>query len=84
VCPSPLELVLIDFEAAVQQDSLSAEAWRARCAADLLPLLREAVFIQCALGRQSGALAERCFLDMDQLFRAPDAFRRAIEVSRTA
>jgi len=79
VCPSPLELVLIDFEAAQRKDTLDEAAWRARCEADLVPLLREAVFLQCALGRQEGPLAELAWEQMAGLFRAPDRFRRAID-----
>jgi hypothetical protein len=79
VCPSPLDLVLVDFEAAVYQQALSESAWQARCVEDLTPLLREAVFLQCALGRQQGSLADRSVQDLDRLFRSPDRFRRAIE-----
>ena len=79
VCPAPLELVLIDFEGAVRKEELDDAGWEARCAADLKPLLREAVFLQCALGRQEGALADLAWQRMDGLFRAPDRFRRAIE-----
>ena len=79
VCPSPLDLVIIDFEAAVKREDLDEPAWRARCAADLAPLLREAVFLQCALGRQRGPLADRAEEAQGSLFRSPDRFRRAID-----
>lgn len=79
VCPSPLELVIVDFEAAVKRDELTEPAWEARCAADLVPLLREAVFLQCALGRQKGLLAEEAERAFSRLFRSPDRFRRAID-----
>jgi hypothetical protein len=79
VCPSPLDLVLVDFEAAVHRESVTEEAWQAQCAQDLTPLLREAVFLQCALGRQDGDLAERSLRELGRLFRSPDRFRRAIE-----
>jgi hypothetical protein len=80
VCPSPLEVVLVDFEAAVQRDSLDETAWQARRAADLTALLREAVFLQCVLGRQRGFLADASWGEIDRLFRSPDRFRRAIEI----
>ncbi len=80
VCPSPLELVIVDFEAAIKRDGLDEEAWRARRALDLAPLLREAVFLQCTLGRQQGPLADASWSEMDGLFRSPDRFRRAIEL----
>jgi hypothetical protein len=79
VCPAPLSLLLIDFGSSVRQESLTPEAWAARCAADLAPLLREAVFLQCALGRQVGRLADLACERMVELFDAPDRFRRQIE-----
>jgi hypothetical protein len=79
VCPSPLEVVLVDFEAAVERDALDEAAWQKRCAADLIPLLREAVFLQSVLGRQRGPLADASWSELDRLFRSPDRFRRAIE-----
>lgn len=78
VCPSPLELLLIDFESAVMRDSLADDAWTQRCVLDLQPLLREAIFLQCTLGPQAGPLAERSAADINQLFRAPERFKREI------
>jgi hypothetical protein len=80
VCPSPLEVVLVDFESAVEKSSLEESAWHARCSADLVALLREAVFLQCVLGRQCGPLADASWAALDRLFRTPDRFRKAIEV----
>jgi len=79
VCPAPLELVVIDYESVARKQDLDGEAWEARCAADLEPLLREAVFVQCALGRQEGALADTSVERLARLLRRPDQFRRAIE-----
>jgi hypothetical protein len=79
VSPSPLEVVPIDFEAAVRRDAMDSKAWDARRALDLVPLLREAVYIQCVLGRQRGPLADASWEALDRLFKAPDRFRRAIE-----
>jgi hypothetical protein len=79
VCAAPLELLLIDFEAAVRQHELTPEAWQARCTADLVPSLREAVFLQCRLGRQPGALADRAERELGKLFRSADRFRRTID-----
>jgi hypothetical protein len=42
-------------------------------------LLREAVFLQCALGRQTGQLADLSWKRMDELFDVPERFRRQIE-----
>jgi hypothetical protein len=79
VCPSPLEPILIDFEAASQRSALSDADWAARCASDLEALLREAVYLQCALGRQPGGLGDLAWDRLPQLFRSADRFRRAIE-----
>jgi hypothetical protein len=77
VCPAPLEVLIIDFENAVTQE-VAEPVWRAKCVADLANLLREAVFLQCCLGQQSGALAEAALKHMDTLFTVPDRFRREI------
>jgi hypothetical protein len=80
VCPSPLEVVPVDFEGVVERGALEEPAWQARLAADLMPILREGVFLQCVLGRQRGPLADASWAAIDDLFRSPDRFRRAIEV----
>ncbi len=79
VCPAPLELLLIDFGGAVHRAAVDEDAWVARCARDLEPILREAVFLQCALGRQVGPLAELSWERMDGLLPSADRFRRVIE-----
>jgi hypothetical protein len=42
-------------------------------------LLREATYLQCALGRQQGKLAELAKERAAQLFDYPEQFARAIE-----
>jgi hypothetical protein len=79
VCPAPLESILVDFEAAARRDTLAEEAWEKRRELDLQPLLREAVFLQCALGRQPSRLGQLSWDRMADLFRSPDRFKRAIE-----
>jgi hypothetical protein len=79
VCPAPLESILIDFEAAAQKATLETAAWESRCKKDLEPLLREAVYLQCALGRQESPLGERSWNRLGELFRSPERFQRAIE-----
>ena len=78
ICPTPLELVLIDFEGSLEQETQTEEAWQKRCALDLEPVLREAVYLQCALGQQEGLLAQLSFERMSQLVKYPDEFLRAI------
>lgn len=80
VCPSPLETVLIDFEAAARREALDSAAWATRCALDLQPLLREAVYLQCALGRQPGRLGALSWDRLPLLFGSPERFRDAIEI----
>jgi hypothetical protein len=78
VCPSPLEIVMIDFEAAVRKDAVTAEAWDKRVRADFAPLLKEAVFLQCCLGPQSGKLADLARERLHELFKDPGRFRDEI------
>lgn len=77
VCPSPLEVMIIDFENAVTREA-NAEGWERKCDADMENMLREAVFLQCRLGRQPGGLADAAAQRMSALFKAPDRFRREI------
>jgi hypothetical protein len=79
VCPAPLELVTIDFEAAVQRDAFDDAGWQTRCALDYAPLLKEAIFLQAALGRQRGDLADKAWAACPQLFRDPERVSRAVE-----
>lgn len=77
VCPSPLDVVIIDFENAVCRDD-DPGRWEAKRAADFEHLLREAVFLQCRLGAQSGSLAEMAADRMGELFNNPGRFEREI------
>jgi hypothetical protein len=79
VCYAPLDVVPIDFDMAAVRDAESDEDWERRCAADLDPLLKVAVFLQCALGAQHGDLAELSLGQLDRLFPRSEPFRRAIE-----
>ncbi len=74
VCASPLECILIDFEATVRKDELDEQAFNKRCAEDFLPMLREVIFLQCALGAQPGALAEMARAQIEKLLKRPDRF----------
>jgi hypothetical protein len=79
VSPSPLAPVLIDFEVAVRRDEVTDAVWHKRRALDLEPLLREAIFLQAALGRQTSRLGELSWESLERLFKQPDRFKRAIE-----
>jgi hypothetical protein len=79
VCTSPLEMLLIDFESAVRKDALAEADWVTRCQADLRPLLREALLLQCRLGPQPGAFAAAAQSAVARLFKDPARILREIE-----
>jgi hypothetical protein len=79
VCSSPLAVFPIDFEGAARREQLDAETWEKRLRTDLEPLLREAVYLQCALGRQQSPAADLAWERLDALLPEPDRFREAIE-----
>ncbi len=80
VTPAPAGITMIDFEKAVlREDAASAEAWETACEKDVHELLKEAVYLMCALGRQRGKMGERAWILIEKLFRDPDRFVREIE-----
>lgn len=79
VCHGPLDVIPIDFDLSVVRDTVEESEWQRRCAADLEPLLKIAVFLQCALGAQKGPLASRSLGAMERLFTPDTPFRRAID-----
>ncbi len=79
VCPSPLEVHLIDFENAKEREGLSETLWNKACLSDLRLLLREAVYLQCGLGRQESPMAQAAQQCMESLFQSPKRFLRAIQ-----
>ncbi|HXX70456.1 MAG TPA: hypothetical protein VEK07_24960 [Polyangiaceae bacterium] len=79
VCHGPLDVVPIDFDMAVVRGVLDEDEWQRRCAADLDPLLKIAIFLQCALGAQEGPLAVRSLGQVNRLFPRDEPFRRAID-----
>ena len=74
VCSSPLECILIDFEATVRKDDLDEKTFDKRLKDDFLPMLKEAVLLQCALGIQPGPLAELSRERAADVFKRPDRF----------
>jgi hypothetical protein len=79
VCTAPLEVLPIDFDMAVQRAQVEDAEWERRCSEELEPLLKIAVYLQCTLGVQPGALAELALGKLEQLFARPEPFRRAID-----
>jgi hypothetical protein len=78
VCTSPLEVLPIDFDMAVQRANVDEEDWERRCREELEPLLKVAVYLQCTLGVQPGPLSELSLQRLDALFKRADPFRHAI------
>lgn len=79
VCPSPLEIVPIDFEGSARRTELDEKEWQKRVQGDLDPLLLHAAFVLCSLGRQPEPLAEATISRLEHLVRAPERLRREIE-----
>jgi hypothetical protein len=78
VCPSPLEVLPVDFEIGVLQNSVPPDVWEQRCQADRQHLLKLAIYLQCALGRQRGPLARESMAGLERLVRPADTFQRVI------
>lgn len=82
----PLGAHLIDFEQARLRDRPAAPRpapWEEACAADLREILREALCIQCGLGRQAGPLAGASLAALPSLFADPGRFDRALDEAGT-
>lgn len=79
VCPSPLEVLPIDFEIGVLKDAVSPDDWEQRCQADRQHLLKLAIYLQSALGRQRGALANESMAAIARLVHPTEPFQGAIE-----
>jgi hypothetical protein len=74
VCSSPLECILIDFEATIRKDEVDEATFQKRCADDFLPMLKEVILLQCALGAQPGRMAELARENADKVFKRPERF----------
>jgi hypothetical protein len=77
-CPSPLEVLPIDFEIALLKETAEPEEWTRRCEADRVHLLKLAVFLQCALGQQHGALGVESMSKLGTLIQPASTFQRVI------
>lgn len=78
VCPSPLEVLPVDFEIAVLKENVSSEVWAERCQADRQHVLKLAIFLQCVLGRQRRTLANESMAALESLVHPAEAFQSAI------
>ena len=77
-CPSPLEVLPIDFEIALLKEQVDEREWLRRCEADRVHLLKLAVFLQCALGQQHGSLGVESMNKLETLVQPAAAFHDAI------
>ncbi|MFK5920779.1 MAG: lipopolysaccharide kinase InaA family protein [Verrucomicrobiota bacterium] len=77
---SPIGVFLIDFELAVEKNKVSEEIWQKACQSDLEELQRNAVYLQCVLGKQTGPLAEKSLSRLDTLFtNTASRFQKAVD-----
>ena len=83
VCPSPLEILVIDFEAAARRDQIGDEEFNRRVEVDFDPLLREAVFLMCSLGPQQGVMADLARDRLGKLFKNPERFRSEMDANES-
>jgi hypothetical protein len=81
VCPSPLEVLPIDFEVGVARDQSEPERFVKTCESDLIPLLREATLVQCRIGKQAGELASLAADRIAKCFKNPNRFKQEIDTS---
>ncbi|MEM1296657.1 MAG: lipopolysaccharide kinase InaA family protein, partial [Verrucomicrobiota bacterium] len=83
---SPIKVFLIDFEQCVELNTLpKGKSWEGVCAADEEEILKQAVFVQCTLGEQQGALAERSKERLADLFGSnTEKFEKAMKLAATS
>ncbi len=79
VCPSPIRAFLVDFEVSVLDFDGPDEEWEEKCLADEEEILREAIYIQTALGQQQGELSERSVEMLSKLFPRPARFEETLK-----
>lgn len=81
VCLAPVRAFLIDFESSERDFSGSEKQWTEQRRRDRCELLRLAVFLQCGLGRQAGALAETALQALPYIFRHPSALLASLDAA---
>lgn len=80
VSTAPFGVFLVDFEQVRRRDDAeSPAAWQQTCETDFAYLFRQALHLQCLLGRQTGTLAEAAIEAMARLF--PDGVPRFLTKS---
>lgn len=79
VCNSPIRAFIIDYEVSIVDFTGDDETWEQKRRADLHEILREAVFIQSALGRQEGDLSGESMELLPHLFQNPKNILRRLK-----
>lgn len=79
VSPSPLEVLPIDFEIAKTKEECGADLWQTRCQSEREYVFKLAIFLQSALGRGQGPLADGSMDALQRIVTSPKEFRRAID-----
>lgn len=64
---------------AILRDDVDPATFEKRCAEDFLPLLTEAVCLECGLGEQDAALGQMARTRIKELFQKPERFLEATE-----
>ena len=70
-----------DFEVAIDRAQVSPEVWEKTMRKDLIPMLREAVFLQSRLGPQPGALGAMSAERIAECFKDAERFKRELDSS---
>jgi len=81
VCSAPIQTFLVDFEGSERAFSGPDKTWGQRRSSDLFEVLRLAVYLQCGLGRQQGALAWKSLEDLPKLFEDASTFSARLEAA---
>lgn len=72
VSDKPVNTYLIDLESALPRDKV--DHWENACLADLEHIMRDAIYIQCALGKKDTSLGKTSRQSLEQLFKDPEEF----------
>jgi hypothetical protein len=85
ICTSPIQTFMIDFESSESSFVGPEKSWNDLRLRDYYELLRLAVYLQCGLGRQKGALAQKSLENLSLLFDTSSTFAARLDVAdRTA
>jgi hypothetical protein len=81
VCTGPIQTFLVDFESSERAFAGPEAIWEQRRSRDLFELLRLAIYLQCGLGSQRGALARKSLEDLPKLFDHASTFSARLDAA---